>query len=82
MVQAAGNAFCRRRRPITSVPPGQEHSARHRERLKRLGFRSDAELAEAIRSGALDDRLEQVAGELREMVADKLAVARPNHNRR
>jgi len=61
---------------------GQEHSARHRERLKRLGFRSDAELAEAIRSGALDDRLEQVAGELREMVADKLAVARPNHNRR
>ena len=61
-----------------------EHAARHRERLARLGFESDAALADAIRSGALDDRLEEVAAELREMVADKLAVARPDHidNRR
>jgi hypothetical protein len=56
-----------------------EHAERHRERLERLGFGSDAELADALRSGALDDRLEQVATELREMVADKLAVARPDH---
>ena len=59
-----------------------EHAARHRERLERLGFESDAELADAIRAGALDDRLQDVAGELKLMVADKLAVARPDHDRR
>lgn len=58
---------------------GEAHTARHRERLARLGFVSDAALADAIRSGALDDRLEAVAAELRGMVADKLAVARPDH---
>jgi hypothetical protein len=56
-----------------------EHAARHRERLDRLGFDGDAELADALRSGALDDRLAEVAAELRAMVADKLAVARPDH---
>jgi hypothetical protein len=56
-----------------------EHAARHLERLERLGFAGDAELADALRSGALDDRLEDVAAELRAMVADKLAVARPDH---
>jgi hypothetical protein len=58
---------------------GDAHAARHRERLARLGFESDAALAGAIRAGALDDRLDEVAAELREMVADKLAVARPDH---
>jgi hypothetical protein len=59
-----------------------EHAARHRERLERLGFAGDAELADALRSGVLDDRLEEVAAELRAMVADKLAVARPDHTDR
>jgi hypothetical protein len=58
---------------------GDEHAARHRERLARLGFQTDAELADAIRAGRLDDRLDQVAAELEQMVADKLAVARPDH---
>lgn len=58
---------------------GPEQAARHRERLARLGFESDAALADALRAGRLDDRLEEVASELREMVADKLAVARPKH---
>jgi hypothetical protein len=58
---------------------GPEHAGRHRERLQRLGFSSDAELAQAIRAGELDARLEELTGELREMVADKLAVARPDH---
>jgi hypothetical protein len=40
---------------------------------------SDAELADAIRAGQLDDRLGELTGELRGMVADKLAVARPDH---
>lgn len=61
---------------------GEEHAARHRERLERLGFASDTELAAAIRSGGLDDRLEQLAAELKQMVADKLAVARPGYDRR
>ena len=58
---------------------GPEHADRHAERLERVGFASDAELADAIRAGQLDDRLDQLAEELRGMVADKLAVARPQH---
>ncbi len=58
---------------------GERHAAEHRERLARLGFDSDAELAAAIRSGAMDDREEELAGELRAMVAAKLAVARPGY---
>lgn len=58
---------------------GPEHAVRHRQRLDRLGFASDPELAQAIRAGQLDSRLEELTGELREMVADKLAVARPDH---
>jgi NTP pyrophosphatase (non-canonical NTP hydrolase) len=61
---------------------GPEQAARHTERLRRLGFESDAELARAIRSGELDDRLGLLETELKDMVADKLAVARPDHNRR
>jgi Domain of unknown function (DUF6285) len=59
-----------------------EHAARHRERLARLGFESDSELAAAIRSGGLDDRTVDLARELRETVADKLAVARPGYGSR
>jgi hypothetical protein len=58
---------------------GPEHAARHAQRLERLGFATDAELADAIRSGALDDRLDDVRAALTEMVGDKLAVARPDH---
>jgi hypothetical protein len=58
---------------------GPEQAARHRDRLDRLGFGSDAELAGAIRSGEVDGRLDELRAVLREMVADKLAVARPNH---
>jgi Domain of unknown function (DUF6285) len=58
---------------------GDEHAERHRERLERLGFADDAELAGAIRSGRMDERLDELAGELRDGVADKLAVARPDH---
>lgn len=60
---------------------GPEQAARHHERLARLGFNTDAELAAAIRAGRLDDRLDEIARALREMVADKLAVARPNYTK-
>jgi hypothetical protein len=61
---------------------GEGHAARHRARLARLGFDSDEQLAAAIRSGELDDRREELAGELREMVDDKLSVARPRYGLR
>jgi len=58
---------------------GEEHAARQGERLQRLGFADDAALAAAIRSGAVDERLNEIERELRDAVADKLAVARPGY---
>jgi hypothetical protein len=58
---------------------GEGQAQAHRERLERLGFESDAHLAAAIRSGVLDDRAQELARELRDAVADKLAVARPGY---
>jgi len=51
----------------------------HAERLRGLGVGDDAELAAAIRSGALDDRLAEVRDAVRATVADKLAVANPGY---
>ena len=51
----------------------------HRERLAALGFSSEAELADAIRSGALDDRYDDVAAAVRATVHDKLSVANPKY---
>ena len=47
----------------------------HRQRLASLGVDSDAALAEAIRSGALDARLGDVVSAVRAAVEDKLRVA-------
>jgi hypothetical protein len=58
---------------------GPTQATTHRDRLERLGFDDDTDLARAIRSGALDDRLAELEPELRAMVADKLAVARPGY---
>jgi hypothetical protein len=41
---------------------------------------SQAELARRLRSGALDDRLDEVAAGLREHVSRQLAVARPGYD--
>jgi hypothetical protein len=51
----------------------------HRERLATLGFTTEAELADAIRSGALDDRYDEVAAIVRATVHDKLSVANPKY---
>lgn len=48
-------------------------------RLAVFGVASEAELAEAIRAGALDDRLPEVRAAVRATVADKLAVANPGY---
>lgn len=58
---------------------GPEQAVRHGERLRRLGFDNDQALAQAIRSGALDSRLDEFEPELTQAVADKLAVARPGY---
>ncbi|HEY1523258.1 MAG TPA: DUF6285 domain-containing protein [Solirubrobacteraceae bacterium] len=58
---------------------GEAQAAAHQDRLRRLGFRDDDDLAAAIRAGALDGRLAELEPELRAMVADKLAVARPGY---
>lgn len=58
---------------------GPEQHRRHGERLAQLGVADDTQLAAAIRSGALDDRLDEVRRLLRQGVADKLAVANPGY---
>ena len=56
---------------------GPDQAAAHAGRLEALGVASEAELAAAIRSGALDWRSEDVRAAVRATVADKLAVANP-----
>jgi hypothetical protein len=51
----------------------------HGRRLASLGVDSDAALAEAIRSGALDERLDDVVSAVRAAVEDKLRVANPSY---
>jgi hypothetical protein len=55
------------------------HEERHRARLASIGVSDEAELAEAIRSGRLDDRLDEVRDVVRESVLDKLSVANPRY---
>ena len=60
---------------------GPDQAVAHARRLEALGVGSDAELAAAIRSGALDWRAEDVVATVRATVADKLAVANPGYRR-
>ena len=56
-------------------PSGQRRAAD----LARLGVSSEGELAEAIRSGAIDDRSDELHAVLVRGVAEKLAVANPRY---
>ncbi len=58
---------------------GVRQEADHAARLASLGVSSDAELAGAIRAGALDDRLDEVRAALRADVDARLAVANPSY---
>jgi len=51
----------------------------HAARLAALGMRDDAELCEAIRSGSLDDRMDEVLAAMRDGVVDRLRVANPRY---
>ncbi len=77
-VRVAANVVALVAREIV-LGPGQ--SAAHAARLHELGVRNDAELAAAIRAGALDDRAAEVRAAVRDAVADKLAVANPGYLR-
>ncbi len=60
---------------------GPAQAAEHAERLAALGVADEAELAAAIRSGALDDRYAEVKALVQATVADKLRVANPRYLR-
>lgn len=61
------------------IEAGADPGVRHAERLSALGVADDAELAAAIRSGALDDRYDEVKAAVWASVRDKLAVANPRY---
>ena len=58
---------------------GADQQAEHLVRLAQLGCRDDAELAQRIRDGQLDDRLPEVRKLVWADVRDKLAVANPKY---
>jgi len=58
---------------------GVEQADAHAARLATLGVSSERELSDAIASGELDDRLDEVVAVVRATVADKLAVANPRY---
>jgi Domain of unknown function (DUF6285) len=58
---------------------GPAQAAAHAERLGVFGVADEAELAARIRSGVLDDRMEEVKAAVWATVRDKLAVAHPGY---
>ncbi|GAA1791196.1 phosphotransferase [Actinomadura chokoriensis] len=73
-VAAAALAIARRELLL-----GEPHKAAHEKRLRDLNCESDADLAEAIREGTLDTRMEEVTQAVRDAIVDKLTVANPRH---
>jgi Domain of unknown function (DUF6285) len=59
---------------------GPEQAAAHAERVHALGVADEADLAARIRSGELDDRLDEVKAVVWATVRDKLAVAHPGYS--
>ena len=58
---------------------GPSQAADHAAGLARLGFADERELADAIRRGEVDDRLDEVRAFVTETVRDKLEVANPKY---
>ena len=75
-VRVAANVIGMVMRELTLGP---DQAAAHETRLASLGVAGERELAAAIRSGALDDRMDEVRAAVRATVADKLAVAHPGY---
>ncbi len=58
---------------------GPDQAVAHRARLDQLGALDDADLANRIRAGDLDDRLAEVRELVKASVLDKLSVANPRY---
>ena len=58
---------------------GQAQAAAHEVRLAQLGCTDEADLANRIRNGELDDRLPEVRDLVWATVRDKLKVANPKY---
>jgi hypothetical protein len=58
---------------------GAEQLAAHQAGLEALGVPDERALAEAIRTGAMDDRLDEVRAFVEETVRAKLEVANPRY---
>ena len=58
---------------------GAAQARTHRDALAGLGVASEAELAHAIRTGALDGRMDDVRDAVTQTVRMKLEVANPRH---
>ena len=76
LVRVAANVVSMVGRELALGPAQREE---HRRRLAALGVADERALAAAIRSGALDDRAEEVRAAVRATVADKLRVANPRY---
>jgi hypothetical protein len=58
---------------------GAAQERAHADGLAALGFADDTALATAIRTGKVDDRLDEVTAFVRATVEDKLRVANPKY---
>jgi aminoglycoside phosphotransferase (APT) family kinase protein len=74
--RVAANVVATVRREL-ELGPAQADA--HAARLAAFGVSDDAGLAAAIRSGVLDDRLDEATSAVRASVRDKLAVANPGY---
>jgi hypothetical protein len=74
--RVAINALSTVERELRMGPAQREAAA---ARLAALGFDDEAELAASIRSGALDDRWDEVKAAVWASVHDRLAVANPGY---
>jgi hypothetical protein len=74
LTRVAGNTLAIVERELRFGPAAE---AAHRERLAQLGVADDHELARAIRSGALDARVEDVLDTVRADTLQRIRVANP-----
>jgi hypothetical protein len=74
----ATNVLAMVERELSLAGPQSEE---HAQALRGLGVRSEAELAQAIRNGTLDDRIDDVVAVVRATVRARLEVANPDHLR-
>jgi len=61
------------------IEQGPDQADAHAAGLKRLGFADERALADAIRNGEVDDRVDEVRAFVTETVRAKLEVANPKY---